>query len=169
VRPWATRPGRSVALIDGSVDVRSLAVALTVHGNLPEARAHAVCTELLERQLAPGAPAWTLGSWSPIAHRAGPGFGLTHGLFVPVATAHPSMGRALGSAATHAVASLRRWFEEARAWIRGPVGGWSREAGGQSDRCRRSASSSAANSSGASAPTGRAPNRSTAIARTCSA
>jgi hypothetical protein len=101
-----------VALINGSVDVRSLAVALTVHGHLPEARAHAVCTELLERQLAPGAPAWTLGSWSPIAHHDGPGFGLTHGLFLPLATAHPSMGRALGSAATHAVASLRGWFEE---------------------------------------------------------
>jgi len=95
------------------VDVRSLAVALTVHGHLAEARAHAICAELLERQLAPGAPAWTLGSWSPIAHRDGrPGFGLTHGLFLPLATAHPSMGRALGSAATHAAASLQGWFEE---------------------------------------------------------
>ena len=91
----------------------SLAVALTLHGHAAEAHAHAVCAELLERQLATGAPAWTLGSWMPIARRDGrPGFGLTHGLFLGLATPHPSMGRALGSAATHAVASLRGWFEE---------------------------------------------------------
>jgi hypothetical protein len=102
-----------VGLIRGSADVRSLAVALTLHGHLSEGRAHAICAELLERQLAPGAPAWTLGSWSPIARRDGrPGFGLTHGLFLPLATAHPTMGRALGSAAGHAVASLQRWLAE---------------------------------------------------------
>jgi hypothetical protein len=102
-----------VGLIRGPVDVRSLAVALTLHGHAAEAHAHAVCAELLERQLALGAPAWTLGSWMPIAHRDGrPGFGLTHGLFLPVATAHPSMGHALGSAAGHAVALLRGWLEE---------------------------------------------------------
>jgi hypothetical protein len=101
-----------VGLIRGPVDVRSLAVALTLHGHAAEAHAQAVCAELLERQLALGALAWTLGSWMPIARRDGrPGFGLTHGLFLPLATAHPSMGSALGSAATHVVASLRGWFE----------------------------------------------------------
>lgn len=102
-----------VGVMRGSVDVRSLAVALTLHGHLPAARAHAVCAVLLARRIAPGATAWTLGSWSPIARRdGGPGFGLTHGLFLPLATAHPGMGRALGSAATLAVASLRGWLEE---------------------------------------------------------
>jgi hypothetical protein len=102
-----------VGPIRGAVDAHSLCVALVVPGNLTEPHAQACNQELLRRQLAPDADAWTLGSWMPIQHREyGPGYGLTHGIFVPLALAEPEMGPEVASAAARTVDLVRTWFDE---------------------------------------------------------
>jgi hypothetical protein len=100
-----------VGFLDGPVDSRSLCVVLTVPGHLGDARAHACCHELLGRQLAPDAAAWTLGSWAPVPRRDGrPGLGLNHGLFVPLALAEADLGPDIAGAASRSVEVVRNWF-----------------------------------------------------------
>ena len=102
-----------VGLIDGPVDARSLGVVLTVPGHLTEARGEACGFELLLRQLAPGATDWVLGSWVPVPRRDGrPGFGLNHGLFLPLALAPADIGPEVAAAAARTVETVRAWFED---------------------------------------------------------
>ena len=112
-----------VGLLGGPVDARSLVVVLTVPGHLTEARAEACGQELLLRQLAPNAAAWTLGSWMPAPRRDGrPGFGLEHGLFLPLALAEADIGPEIAAAASRTVETIRAWFEDgAPASVEVPV------------------------------------------------
>jgi hypothetical protein len=101
-----------VGLIKGAVDAHALCVAVSLPGHLTEERAHACAFELLRRQLVPGAETWTVGSWMPLASRDGrPGFGLTHGLFVPLALAEPDLGREIAGAVARTVDLVQAWFE----------------------------------------------------------
>ena len=100
-------------LVSGGLDGHALGVSLIVPAHLDEPRAQACSYELLRRQLAPDADAWTLGSWMPIPRRDGrPGFGLTHGLTVPLALADPEMAPELADAAARMVDQVRAWFDE---------------------------------------------------------
>jgi hypothetical protein len=102
-----------VGLIRGPIDAHALAVAISLPGHLAESRAHACSHELILRHLAPGAGAWTLGSWMPLPRRDGrPGFGLTHGLFVPLALAEPAMVPELAEAAARSVDLVQTWFDD---------------------------------------------------------
>ena len=102
-----------VGLINGAVDARSLGVVLTVPGHLIEARAQACGFELLLRQLAPDATDWVLGSWAPVPRRDGrPGFGINHGLFLPLALAPADIGPEIAAAAARTVETVRVWFED---------------------------------------------------------
>jgi hypothetical protein len=102
-----------VRFIRGGLDGHALGVSLIVPVNLDEPRARACSYELLRRQLAPGAGAWTLGSWMPIPNRDGrPIFGLTHGLTLPLALADPDMAPELADAAAHMVDGTRFWLDD---------------------------------------------------------
>ncbi len=105
-----------VGLVSGEVDAHALGVALTIEGTLAEARAQACSHELLQRQLAPGADAWTLGSWTPHArHDDRPGFGLSHALLLPLALAEPDMGPEIADAAARLVDVVRTWLDDGAA------------------------------------------------------
>jgi len=102
-----------VGVINGAVDARSLGVVLTVPGHLSVARARACGSQLLLRQLAPNATDWVLGSWAPVPRRDGrPGFGINHGLFLPLALAPAGIGPEVADAAARTVETVRAWFED---------------------------------------------------------
>ena len=49
----------------------------------------------------------------PIPRRDGrPGFGLTHGLFLPLALAEPGMGLEVADAIGRTVELVQKWFED---------------------------------------------------------